>query len=158
MILASLDVSCQNAKSQFSNAKLKICCHKKFWSHQWWSANHIFQTYINRLINSWYDINEKWVWERYECHWLASLALLSTFYVLVSKYAVVFLGTAGEQIYLGDECTHWQLNGKWINNIESKYDLNYVSSSIFLELWLYSDTHLIMKHIPWTPYNQSLLP
>jgi len=49
MILASLGISCQNAKSQFSNAKLKICCHKKFCSHHWWSANHIFQTCINRL-------------------------------------------------------------------------------------------------------------
>ena len=78
--------------------------------------------------------------------------------VLVSKYAVVFLGIVGEQINLRDVCTHWQLNGKWINHTESKYDLNYVSSSIFLELWLYSDMYLIMKHISWTPYNQSLLP
>jgi len=32
--------------------------------------------------------------------------------VLVSKYAVVLLSVVGEQIDLGDECTHWQLNGK----------------------------------------------
>ena len=32
--------------------------------------------------------------------------------VLVSKYAVVLLGIVGEQINLGDECTHWQINGK----------------------------------------------
>jgi len=32
--------------------------------------------------------------------------------VLVSKYAVVLLGIVGEQINLGDECTHWHLNGK----------------------------------------------
>lgn len=67
--------------------------------------------------------------------------------VLVSKYAAVLLGFDGEQSNLGDQCTHWQLNGKWINCMESKYDLNYISSSIFLELWLYFDTHLIMKHI-----------
>jgi len=49
MILASLDISCQNAKGQFSNAKWKICCQKKFFSHQWWSANHILSTYVTRL-------------------------------------------------------------------------------------------------------------
>jgi hypothetical protein len=30
MILASLDISCQNAKSQFSNAKLKFVATKNF--------------------------------------------------------------------------------------------------------------------------------
>jgi nitrite reductase/ring-hydroxylating ferredoxin subunit len=38
--------------------------------------------------------------------------MLSTFSVLVSKYAVVFLGIVGEQISLEDQCTHWQLNSK----------------------------------------------